>query len=334
MLRLDAKNVLLIAPSFFGYANEIKKEFESRGARVVFLEDRPLKSTWMVALSLPLPFLKRFIFSRLCNRFFLDESSNIKYDLVFVVNGESFTQKLLLNFRRKFAQAKFILYVWDSIDNKPDVLSFIEFYDAVYSFDKVGAKKHGLRFRPLFFSSGFESKAARKCLYDVSFIGTIHSDRYPVLSEIKNHFPTNIKAFIYLYIQAPWVYWVRKLTDFKFMKSKLSDFKFKAMSKEAVQELFMNSRIIIDIEHPNQTGLTMRSIEALGAQKKIITTNASIADYDFYNDSNILIIDRISPHVPESFLYSEYHPVSENIYDRYRLSSWLDEILEGVNLQS
>ena len=334
MLRLDAKNVLLIAPSFFGYANEIKKEIESRGARVVFLEDRPLKSTLIVGLSLIFPFLKRITFSRLCNRFFLDQSSSLNYDLVFVINGESFTQKLLLNFKKKFAQAKFILYVWDSIDNKPDILSFINFYDAGYTFDNVGAEKYGLRFRPLFFSSGFESQVARNSLYDISFVGTVHSDRYPILSELKNHFPPNIKAFIYLYIQAPWVYWVRKLTHLKFMKSKFSDFKFKPMSKEAVQELFMNSRIIIDIEHPNQTGLTMRSIEALGAQKKIITTNASIADYDFYNDSNILIIDRSSPRVPNSFLYTEYHPVSENIYHRYRLSSWLDEILEGVNLQS
>ena len=334
MLRLDNKNVLLIAPSFFGYANEIKKEIESRGARVVFLEDRPLKSVLMTALSLFFPFLKRFTFSRLCNRFFSKESSKLNYDIVFVVNGESFTEKLILVFKRRFSQAKFILYVWDSIDNKPDVLRFIKFYDSGYTFDKVSAEKHGLRFRPLFFLSGFESMPARENLYDISFVGTVHSDRYPILSELNNYLPSNIKAFMYLYIQAPWVYWVRKLTNLKFMKSKFSDFKFKPMSKEAVQELFISSRIIIDIEHPNQTGLTMRSIEALGAQKKMITTNSSIADYDFYNDSNILILDRSHPRVPNSFLYTEYHPVSENTYNRYRLSSWLDEILEGVNLQS
>jgi hypothetical protein len=107
---------------------------------------------------------------------------------------------------------------------------------------------------------------------------------------------------------------------------------FQPLKKDAFNELFLNSRIILDIEHPKQTGLTFRSIEALGAQKKLITTNLSISSYDFYDDSNIFILDRLSPSVPDSFLYSEYNPVSKDIYDRYKLSSWLDKVLEEVNL--
>ena len=331
MLNLNSKNVLLVAPNFFGYANEIKKELELRGAQVSFLEDRPLRRSWAIALGLVFPFLKRLAFLRLCNSFFSNDSLN--FDIVLIINGESFSKKLFFDFKRRFAVAKFILYIWDNSRNKPDVFNFIKFYDVVYTFDKGDAEEYGLRFQPLFFKPFFDNNiVAKKSLYDICFVGTVHSDRYFIISKLKEHFPPNFKVFIHLYVQAPWVYWFRKLTNFPYMKSKSSDFIFQPLKKDALTELFLKSRIIIDIEHPKQEGLTFRTIEALGAHKKLITTNPSISSYDFYDASNIEIIDRTSPRVPNSFLYSEYNPVSKDIRDRYKLSSWLDKILEEVNL--
>ena len=78
MLNLNSKNVLLVAPNFFGYANEIKKELELRGAQVSFLEDRPIKRSWLIALSLVFPLIKRLTFLRLCNSFFSKWSYNRK----------------------------------------------------------------------------------------------------------------------------------------------------------------------------------------------------------------------------------------------------------------
>jgi hypothetical protein len=89
--------------------------------------------------------------------------------------------------------------------------------------------------------------------------------------------------------------------------------------------------MILDIEHPKQTGLTIRTLETLGARKKLITTNSSVKDYDFYRDSNICVVDRNDPVIPQCFFDTPYQDVSDAIFNRYRLSGWMDEIISVVN---
>ena len=43
-----------------------------------------------------------------------------------------------------------------------------------------------------------------------------------------------------------------------------------------IVSLYKESEVILDINHPGQNGLTMRTFEALGAGKKLITTNTEI----------------------------------------------------------
>ena len=70
----------------------------------------------------------------------------------------------------------------------------------------------------------------------------------------------------------------------------------------------------------------MRTFEALGARRKLITTNLDIEHYDFYNPNNILVIDRMNVNVPVDFISSQYVDIDQNIYDSYSLSSWLRKI--------
>jgi hypothetical protein len=48
--------------------------------------------------------------------------------------------------------------------------------------------------------------------------------------------------------------------------------------------------------------------------------------YDFYNPDNILVVDRVTPVIPDSFIHTAFHPVAENIYGKYSLREWLAEI--------
>ncbi|MCV4677987.1 hypothetical protein OFC08_34485, partial [Escherichia coli] len=60
-----------------------------------------------------------------------------------------------------------------------------------------------------------------------------------------------------------------------------TDVEFEPLSQSEVVEMMKCSEIIIDIHHPRQRGLTMRTIECIGLNKKIITTNEDIKKYDF-----------------------------------------------------
>jgi hypothetical protein len=89
-----------------------------------------------------------------------------------------------------------------------------------------------------------------------------------------------------------------------------------------VQKIRHNSNVILDIHHRNQSGLTIRTIEAIGLEKKIVTTNREIANYDFDDERNIFILDRKNFEIPASFFKIPYKPLSQNIINRYSLHAF------------
>lgn len=72
----------------------------------------------------------------------------------------------------------------------------------------------------------------------------------------------------------------------------------------------------------------MRVIEILGARRKLVTTNTSIKDYEFYNKDNILIIDRENPIISKEFCDTDYQPLDDCIYIKYSLDAWLEDIFQ------
>ena len=95
-----------------------------------------------------------------------------------------------------------------------------------------------------------------------------------------------------------------------------------------IKEITSQTRIIIDMELSNQSGLTMRTIETHGMRKKLITTNPNIKEYDFYNENNILVVDRNNPVVNSDFVSNEYEILPDELYNKYSLSNWIKVIFQ------
>lgn len=74
--------------------------------------------------------------------------------------------------------------------------------------------------------------------------------------------------------------------------------------------------------------MTFRVFEAIGLNKKLITTNKDIINYDFYNPNNIFIWDENIKEIPKDFLNKEYEKLPENIYRKYSLENWVKTILQ------
>ena len=321
------KRVLLVAPKFFGYEVEIQKELEKRGAEVIFLSDRPFSSSVLKAVARVFrPAISWYSEKKLAEK--IRGFGGAKFDIVFVVIGEAFTPTILKQIRRQHPGAKFVLYMWDSFDNKKYIKKNLAYFDVVSTFDRGDASSYNLKFRPLFYVPGYSESEKIPSEFDLSFVGTAHSDRYQVVKSVRAALPPNVRTFFFLFLQAPWVYTVRRLLDRKMAGSQRKDFSFDSISKDRVQLIFSQSLAILDIEHPKQTGLTMRTFEALGAEKKLITTNPQVVDYDFYDPANILVFKRGDKlKVPDDFFSTPYKPLSKSLKDKYSLSGWLDEVL-------
>ncbi len=322
---LTGKTILLFAPKFFGYEQDVITELKSRDAYVDFLPDRPVNG----ALAKGLLRLEPRLFQPYADKFYSDwinAHGQDSYDYILIQSGESISEKIISLLKIKYKSARLIFYTYDSISNKKGQLKKLHLFDACFTFDQIEAKKYGLAYRPLFFSQGFENDSNSTIKFDISFVGTVHSDRYEIISKINQQLPNGMRSFWHMYLQAKWLYWIRKILGLGLAGSSMNEFKFSSINKSEVQDIFFSSKVVLDIEHPKQNGLTMRTFESLGSRKKLITTNQNILVTDFYNPDNILVIDRKNPIIDVTFFQTPYYDIPAATYNKYKLSAWVDEV--------
>lgn len=326
---LNQKKILFFSPKFFGYEDSILKKMESMGAEVVFFDERPFTSSYEKALLKVNP----EIFAKKIERYFtniFEQVKNIDFDYIFFLKCETPTVTVMDKFRSHFTGAKFCLYMWDSIKNVKNIEKKISYFDLVSSFDEKDSQENNFNFRPLFFSDIYRYPVdnVKNYTYDISSFGTIHSDRYMVISQVKDEAEKkHLRTYFFNFLQGNFMYYLYKITKNEFKYAKLTDFSFEKKSGEEITKIIMDSRAVLDIQHPNQTGLTMRTIEMLGMNKKIITTNQSISNYDFYHQDNISIIDRNNVEIDLDFLKKPYKKIEDTIYEKYSLEQWVLDTL-------
>jgi len=334
MIDLKEKQIFLFAPKFFNYDVEIKKKLESNGAKVDLYDERP-SSNFFIKATIRL--YKKIIVGYIENYFenIINQNKGKKYDYILVIKGEVLDVNIINKLKSNFPDAKTILYLWDSLRNYRDITKCLPLFDKTLTFDLDDSQSiPSLIFRPLFYIDEYanldlDTYKEKEYKYDLLFIGTIHSDRWLFLKTVKEEaLKNNLKIYYYLYIQSPIIFLFRKLFDKNFWTISLKEVRFRPISKDKIIELTAKSRAILDIQHPKQTGLTIRTIEVTGAKRKLITTNTEISKYDFYSAMNILVVDRNSPAIPSSFWNSDFYPLSEDVYTKYSLSGWLKDVFD------
>jgi hypothetical protein len=98
------------------------------------------------------------------------------------------------------------------------------------------------------------------------------------------------------------------------------------LTEKELYDCMAKSKTIVDIAYPGQESLSMRVLEALGAKIKLITDFKGIAEYDFYNPTNIYIIDAENIVMNDFFLDSSYTEVPGDYLKKYTVSAWVDDI--------
>lgn len=323
-MELKGKKVVFIAPEFFGYDLAIERALSKQGAKVFRLKDRPFSSSIANAFTKIFTKLVRV----LLDRYYYLRLDDIPcdFDLVLVINGQTVSRNVLNKLKEKNDNAKFVLYIWDSLKNRSSVSDNLDLFNSRFSFERDNGPL--FKFRPLFFEPKVSAKSDEN-IFLMSFIGTAHSDRFSVINKINAS--VNSKAcFWYLFLQAKWVFYWYKISQTDFSNAKISDFYFLPISGSDAHDVFLKSKIIVDVEHPMQKGLTSRTLEVLGAGKKLVTTNKDVINYDFYKYGNICIVDRLNPQIPKDFIEKKFNPYSSEILNFYSVDGWLREVISDV----
>jgi hypothetical protein len=257
----------------------------------------------------------------------LNEIKDKNFHYVFFVNPESPNDKIINSFKNHFLQAKFILYMWDSFNNRTKSISLLPLFDLNFSFDPNDCNKFNLIFRPLFYIDKYNFTNNLNREYDFLFTGTAHSDRYILVNKIINSIGKSTSK-THFYLSSKILYLFKKLLDSDFNNVKYSDISFNSLSHSEIALLMRKSKIIIDINHPNQLGLSMRTFESMATKSKLITTNPDVINYDFYNSDNIFIINRDNPKINEEFFNLPYADLNEVYIDKYSINGWVKDIFQ------
>lgn len=332
-MNLSGKTILLLAPKFFGYELEIKKELENFGAKVIYFDERP-KNDFFTKVFVRLN-LKSFISKKIDDyyKYIIEATKYQDIDYLFLVTPETIDLKIIEKIKQNHKNIKIFTYFWDSIKNKRTALNYLHISDKYFSFDSNDIKiNNKIEFLPLFYIKDYEniSNEREDILYDICFIGTIHSDRYKIIKQIEDQVRSiGLQTYFYFYSPSKILFFFQKLFKRDFKDIKWEDVSFKSLNKADVINIIKKSKIIIDIQHPLQTGLTMRTIEMLGANKKILTTNKDIINYDFFIMDNIFVFDRNKIEINAEFFDKKYFKIEEGLYKKYSLSNWLKTIFEN-----
>ncbi len=314
---LKGKRILLIGPVFFDYEKEIKKELEYLGADVEFYAEKPYSIFYRVSKQISIKLQKKV--ERDYLNYVLSNVNN--FDVFFLIRGEIVTEDFLRTLKQKNPNAIFIMYQWDSIKNNPNYVYLIKYFDKVSTFDMVDAKTLNINYLPLFYSKKYENlELSDDKKYDIAFFGSYHGDRLEVVKNVSQECER-------LGLDFKYHLFIPKLTLLKsilFLKIRLNDLKYLNINSVSINDIVKNYKItkaVLDIESPNQNGLTMRTIEVLGGGLKLITTNKKILDEDIYNESNILVINRQQIKIDKEFLDNNINIHSEII--KFNINSWV-----------
>lgn len=331
------KKVLLFGPPFFNYTQQVKVELESLGYTVDYFNDRPSDISFEKAiLRLRPSILNKRIEHYLAS--VLEKTKDKQYHLILIINGRVLRRDFVRKLVERNPTAHSVLYLWDSLRLYPDAQALFSEVDVSYSFDSKDCEDHAeLTQLPLFYHRAFAQVAERssEASFDLISVCTAHPNRYQFMQEL---FPKlraqGVRLYSYMYLnRLQYLYY--RMTNQAFRHARRQDFSFRALPMEQYLEKLALSRCVFDMNHEGQTGLTMRTIETLGAKKKLITSNRRIEQYDFYDPANILIIDPGKEAVDQilDFLKSDYREIPESVYRKYSIQQFVKTLIGGDDEQ-
>ena len=311
--------VLIISSYIFGYLEHLKPALLKLDIEAEFLYHgkAPLNFEYKNKIHHITSFFKKAIglntkmsFRHNAIRNFVKETT---YDQVLVIHPQYIPHKTHLFL--KSHTKRYITFLFDSMAKMPRQKPVLKHFDEVFSYEKTDCERYGFQFLTNFIPQSEYSRRSITTPKLNFFNISTYDERFETLEsialELTKH-QLNYEFFVY---------------SRKNKISKTVEFITKKLDCDFVHKKILKANGLVDIQRVDQKGLSFRVFESLGFRKKLITTNADVANYDFYNPSNILIVNPYEIKLTEEFLKSSYQDISPNIPSQYKPENWLIKIL-------
>ena len=245
-------------------------------------------------------------------------------DQILVLNADTFDHSTLEYMKK--STNRFITFLYDNLDRFP-VQDKLHFFDKIYSFDDKDIEKHGFERLTNYNYLPFLSQEKQNPSEDALYITSYDKKRIKQLEILSQKFEElRLKFDLYVIGKKSWKNQLMK----PFSKNKIV-FTRKRINHENLPEFYKRTKVILDLMRENQYGLSFRVFEAMALEKKIITDNKKIKNYDFYNPNNILVLNKDFSNITKEFFETPYQSLPEGIYKKYTLEKWVERVFNLEN---
>lgn len=251
----------------------------------------------------------------------IDQMSATSYGLI--IRPDLYPVEVLVELRKKVKTL--IAYQWDGLDRYPNVRDYIELFDKFYIFDPTDLVQHPNVLPTTNFHMNSDlvdlSKASGKS--KVYYVGSYEKSRWKTLLDLTSAIErTNVEKDILLFVGSDTDLYqeVTHRTGITPIQSTISYHKNLQKVKEAT--------VLLDLQADVHKGISFRIFEAIGYDKKVITTNDAVKEYDFYDPQNILVWQNQSSQELMDFLNSPYADLPDYIKQKYSLQNWIKYMLD------
>lgn len=213
--------------------------------------------------------------------------------------------------QRKLRKAKHrpIIYYWNPIVNHDKISQLRKYFD-VFTYSKIDAEKYGLHHNPTFFAE-LPLELNQPLKYDGCFVG-VNKKRLSLLEKV------------YQLFNNPSFYVVKDKDE----ESSVLQLHCTGIAYSEYLKVLAQSESIVEVLYSDNADYSLRTMEALFYQKKLITNNRGIRDAVFFNPNNIYVLDfETSKEDIQEFLARPFIPYSNDQINYYRVDKWLDRFM-------
>lgn len=314
--------ICIISFDFFNFDQNITLELKRRNIQVDHIDISQYRYKYTSAFDRISNFFNKLIFKKSIKKIEMEKHvlSHFKnqelYDIILVIRPDCFTKQTHLEIKKH--TNNYISYLYDSCTRFPIDYLLDGVFDQIYSFDLDDCQKFGFTFITNYIYIDKKAIKENETNQNVFIIISV-DERLPFLNNLANHLSQQNIDFKFLVIGK------RKPKDINpnIIYSK------KHIFLEDLQNDLENSKVFLDLIRHGHNGLSFRIFEALAMQKKIITTNDSIKEYDFYNPNNILVLNENEDiNINPDFFTTPYEPLSDEMYHKYTIQNWVKTVFK------
>lgn len=313
---LENRSILMIGVKFYHYNDEIIRKMESYGANVSFFYERDTSLLFGLV-----KFLKKGNTEAIQRKHYqgiLKRIAGRQFDYLLVIKGYRLEGAFVESIRKSSPRIRTIMYQWDSYSIWDcDYRHLIPFFDSVTTFDYNDSEELHLGYVPTFSTDEFGNLPQKQPDYDLFFCGNYTYPRYLFLKKLIR-FAEQRGYSLKTKLVMTWKYYLQERWHGIRLDPALIS--FRKLSKEEYVDHFSRSLVIVDFTSDGQAGLTMRSLDALSAGKKLLTNNPNIFREPGVRDGQVAVYNPEALDIDPAFMTQQTFEGSDYSIERWLLS--------------